>query len=203
GQRLMLAVFDQAEGGSPEDTARRYFDRSRQVDAGLLVHGSKDQRILVALFWSEKEVVVETGLGLDALVSRDTLQGIADEQLAPRLKGGGVATGIIRTYLGILRAIESPLVPSQKAEQIFNAWSIEGAAAPAPVSWTWLFVIFASSGLALAVIGVLISSVEWHVSHEGTIRISPVTRFLFDLRTRLAGRKTAGPGDLGGSVADW
>lgn len=193
GQRIVFAILDSLHGADPDDRARR------MLGAWNLGKHEKDNGILVALYWKNREARIQIGYGLEDVLTDDQAEDIVKEDILPPLREGKANQAVRAGALGLLEAMDSPLVESGRDEQILGSPDSgqeqderdEGSTASGSYAWlAWMAL-----GMALLLITFnRLFTADAHFTGAGWFRPSPW-------------RRRPGPGGEappeGGASAEW
>jgi uncharacterized protein len=129
GEQILVAVFASLDDEELVDYTNRVFAQWKIGRRG------KDNGVLLALYWKEHQARIEVGYGLEPLLTDAKSKRVISEFLVPELKADHPDRALGLAALEILRAIESPLVESGRAEQLLRSGGLRGSLEPpAPVT---------------------------------------------------------------------
>lgn len=171
GEQVVVAVFDSIEGEDLVDFSNRVFKTWK------IGQRTKNNGILLALYWKEHLARIEVGYGLEPLLTDAKSKDVLEDFLIPELKNGQPDRAVSTASLEILRIIESPLIQDGKAQQILKNGGLKGPleAVKTPSGGKMSFLLLIALVLLIFVVGRLMAP-EAHYSGRGWYRPNPWRR---------------------------
>lgn len=117
GEQFLITIFSSLESEDLVDYTNRVFQEWKIGRRG------KDNGVLLALYWNDRKARIETGYGLEPLLTDAKAKGVLEDHLIPNLKRGDPNRGLAESALEILTILESPLIQSGQARQILAGGS--------------------------------------------------------------------------------
>lgn len=195
GEQIVVALFKSANGEEIAQRTHQIFENWQVGKRG------QDNGALLVLYADEHQGGLESGYGLQALDESQN-RAIVRDFLVPELRAGHPYRSLGLSVLELLRAVQSPLIESGRAEQLLQLGGLTGSLRPAARGLgrgSWFAFVLAGALLFAAVFSNVIAA-EAHFTGEGWFRPKPS---LNGLKT-LASRRERGPATrLGGSDGSW
>jgi uncharacterized protein len=149
GEQVVLAVLRGLEGEELVDFTNRVFTAWKVGRKG------KNNGVLLALYWEDREARIEVGYGLEPLLTDAKSKGVLEDALIPWLRAGNAGQALGAASLEILRVLESPVYASGKAQDILRTGALpSGGPPPRRVvgALATLFVLFLIGGALLVLL---------------------------------------------------
>ena len=173
GEQVVVAVFQSLQGQDLVHWTNQIFQKWQ------LGQKEKDNGVLLALYWQDRQMRLEVGYGLESELTDAQSKMILLDYLKPLLRAGHPDEGLTSAALQVLSLLESPLVENGRALQILKGEGItEEQLDPSVYSssgWLYFWVLV---GVLIAVL-ILFSSVNRSASKQGmhhTLMIPPFLR---------------------------
>jgi uncharacterized membrane protein YgcG len=166
GGYIVLAIFQSLEREDPEKWTRELLNKWELGEKKV------SNRVILALFWEEKEGALIAGTELDGLLNEDESDRIVSHFLLPEVGINQPDRALSLSVLEILRTLESPMVQSGRATQLIQDGGFTGEWTPVPSamqSYGWAWVVLAG-GLFSGLVLYLLVSAEAHFTAQGWYR---------------------------------
>ena len=142
-QKILIGIFGPLDGEKPEKWADQVFSDWK------LDQGRKGATVLLTLFSTDMDHKINVGFGLDSIITVEKKKEISSKCLgSSALRKDPTKALFCATYL-ILEALESPLIVSGKAAELYQNSGSQDAldtALDSESHWGWIvFLVFACS----------------------------------------------------------
>lgn len=166
GGFIVLAIFQSIEKEDPEKWTRELLNRWDLQEKKI------SNRIVLALYWEEKEGALAAGTELDGVLDSDESERIVSRFLLPEVGINQPDRALSLSVLEILKTLESSMVQSGRAAQLIHDGGFTGEWTPVPSSlqsygWVWVVLV---GGLFSGIVLYLLVSAEAHFTSQGWYR---------------------------------
>ena len=163
GEQIVVGVFQSLQGQDLVQWTNQIFQKWE------LGQKEKDNGVLLALFWQDRQMRLEVGYGLESELTDAQSKLILSEFLKPLLKAGHPDDGLTASVLKILDVLESPLVENGRALEILKSEGItEEQLDPSAYSNAGVFyLLFLIILFVVVVVVAYFSSLDRHISEKG------------------------------------
>ena len=203
GEQIRVGIFQGLEGENAQAYTRKVHDSWRS---------GQGSSVLLAIFAKEHLARIEVGFGLENLLTEERTSAILAEAVFPELEKGHLRAAVGNGTLEVLKAIQSPLIPSGKATEILRSGGFKDPAPAASLDqeapgrgWITLGWLVLGSILATSVFAML-TSAEAHFTSRGWIHPKPWPLLGKKILKRMGlGRSPVSPGAsrTGGTRGHW
>ncbi len=163
-----------------------------------LAESKSNRRVLLALYWEEKEAFLAAGTELEPILNQEVSHQIISKFLLPEIYAQHPDRAFSLATLEILKTLESALIQSGRAPQLIQQGGFKGEWEPVPgklQTYGWVFILFLGLLLSGSVLYLLVSA-EAHFTSQGWFR--PKLTSYFELKFN---RKSAS--SYGGTSGTW
>lgn len=189
-EQVIVAVFDDLQGEELVDFTNRVFKEWR------IGKKSKNNGVLLAIYWKNRKSRIEVGYGLEPLLTDIKSHQILKSVLAPRLRSDSPGAAISAATWEILTVLESPLLSGEVAQdRPFREKADFGGASAGRT----ILVLLLGIGVVLVLIYRMVTP-EAHYNARGWYRADPFSSSGWQRRTRSRGTNGIfwGGGGFGG-----
>jgi uncharacterized membrane protein YgcG len=170
GQQMLIAIFERLNGQTPKDRTAQVFQ------TWAIGSRSKDEGVLLALYWKEREAWIEAGYGLEDQLTETRSQNILSGFLMPELQAGKPNRAIPLALYQVLAMIDSPLIANGLADKVLRgqggfrgSWT---EVSSAPLKYIWLGWLTLGL-LFMGIVGYVLTSADAHFTRNGWFRPRP------------------------------
>jgi uncharacterized membrane protein YgcG len=169
-EQISILIQSPSDLDRPSDYSKEIFDQWRRTSP------RPPNAVLVFVDAEKGALEIQTGHGLDPVLSSAKVVEIRKEIFKPEWNSGTKARAVVLAFVEVLRALESPLISGGEAIDGYERAGFSGGWSPTrPSERSWVGWIFALIGVAVAgfvLVRILIG--ETHYTADGWFRVPAI-----------------------------